>query len=275
MAKQAKMKFLYTLMAVVILFTGCKNEGKEAENNSSMEKNPYGEEKNVLEADSAAIDIHPISHATAVIDWGDHSFYIDPVGGAEAFEGQEKPDFILITDIHGDHMSVETLEGMDLDGVHIIAPQAVVDEMPEELKDIFRALENGATTRVLDFYIEAIPMYNLPEDEDSRHPKGRGNGYIVERNGQRLYIAGDTEDIPEMRELENIEIALIPMNMPYTMTVEDAADGVLAFAPDKVIPFHFRGQDGFADVEKFKKLVNEGNKDIEVELLEWYPNSEE
>ncbi|WP_037322307.1 MBL fold metallo-hydrolase [Salegentibacter sp. Hel_I_6] len=269
------MKFLYTLMAVVILFTGCKNEGKEAENNSSMEKNPYGEEKNVLEADSAAIDIHPISHATAVIDWGDHSFYIDPVGGAEAFEGQEKPDFILITDIHGDHMSVETLEGMDLDGVHIIAPQAVVDEMPEELKDIFRALENGATTRVLDFYIEAIPMYNLPEDEDSRHPKGRGNGYIVERNGQRLYIAGDTEDIPEMRELENIEIALIPMNMPYTMTVEDAADGVLAFAPDKVIPFHFRGQDGFADVEKFKKLVNEGNKDIEVELLEWYPNSEE
>jgi len=268
------MRYLFTLLAAGILFASCKNEEKENQNNTA-EENPYSEGKNTLESDSVDIEIQPISHATAVINWGDASFYIDPVGGAEAFEGKEKPDFILITDIHGDHMSAETLQAMDLEGVHVIVPQAVKDELPEGLNKVLRTLDNGATTKVMDFYIEAIPMYNLPEDEDSRHPKGRGNGYIVERNGQRLYIAGDTEDIPEMRELENIEIALIPMNMPYTMTVEDAANGVLAFAPDKVIPFHFRGQNGFADVEKFKKLVNEGNKDIEVELLEWYPNSEE
>ncbi|WP_372919456.1 MBL fold metallo-hydrolase [Salegentibacter sp.] len=270
------MKYLFTLLAVGILFTGCKNEGNGNQTEDAMEENPYGEGKNVLEADSLDIDIQPISHATAVVNWGDATFYIDPVGGAEAFEGKEKPDFILITDIDGDHMNVETLQALDLENVHIIVPQAVHDELPGEMDDIVRALENGATTRVLDFFIESIPMYNLPEDDpDSRHPKGRGNGYVVEKNGQRLYIAGDTENIPEMRELENIEIALIPMNMPYTMTVEDAAEGVLAFAPEKVIPYHYRGEDGYADVEKFKELVNEGNKDIEVELLEWYPDREE
>ncbi|MBZ9730320.1 MBL fold metallo-hydrolase [Salegentibacter sp. JZCK2] len=269
------MKYLFTLLAAGILFTGCKNEGKDSKTEDATNKNPYGEAKNVLEPDSASIDIQPISHATAVVNWSDATFYIDPVGGAEAFEGKEKPDFILITHTHGDHLSVETLEAMDLDGVYIIVPQSVRDEMPDEMNDIIRTLENGATTRVLDFYIEAVPMYNLPDDADSRHPKGWGNGYVVERNGQRLYIAGDTENIPEMKELQNIEIALIPMNQPYTMTVEDAVNGVLAFAPKKVIPFHFRGQDGYADVEKFKELVNEGNKDIEVELLEWYPEREE
>jgi L-ascorbate metabolism protein UlaG (beta-lactamase superfamily) len=270
------MKYLFTLLAAGILFTGCKNEEKEKQSEDAIsDNNPYSEGKNTLEADSVEIDIQPISHASAVINWGDASFYIDPVGGAEAFKGKDKPDFILITDIHGDHMSAETLQAIDLEGVHIIVPQAVKDELPEELNDIVRTLENGATTRVLDFYIEAIPMYNLPEDPEAYHPKGRGNGYVVEKNGQRLYIAGDTENIPEMKELKNIEIALIPMNLPYTMTVEDAADGVLAFAPKKVIPFHFRGQDGFADVEKFKELINEGNKDIEVEMLEWYPEREE
>lgn len=269
------MKYLFTLMAVGILFTGCKNKENDSQTEDSMSENPYGGEINYLEADTVAIDIQPITHATAVINWGDATFYIDPVGGAEAFEGKDKPDFILITDIHGDHMNAETLQAMDIEGVPIIVPQAVKDELPKEMNEVLRTLENGAITRVLDFYIEAIPMYNLPEDSESRHPKGRGNGYVVERNRQRLYIAGDTEDIPEMRELENIEIALIPMNLPYTMTVEDAADGVLAFAPEKVIPYHYRGEDGYSDVEKFKELVNEGNKDIVVEILEWYPDRKE
>ena len=269
------MKYLLTFLAAGILFVGCKNESKKDENVEAKTEDASEIAQNKTAADTASIDIQPISHATAVINWGEATFYLDPVGGLEAFEGMEKPDFILITDIHGDHMSAETLQAMDLEGVHVIVPQAVKDQLPEELNSVLRTLDNGATTKVMDFYIEAIPMYNLPEDPDAFHPKGRGNGYIVERNGQRLYIAGDTEDIPEMRNLEDIDIALVPMNLPYTMTVEDAADGVLAFAPKMVIPFHFRGKDGFADVEKFKTLVNEGNQDIEVEMLEWYPDRAE
>ncbi|SKB40498.1 L-ascorbate metabolism protein UlaG, beta-lactamase superfamily [Salegentibacter holothuriorum] len=269
------MKYLLTLIAAGILFTGCKNESKIDEDKEAKTENTSEIAQKETESGTTTIDIQPISHATAVINWGEATFYLDPVGGAEAFEGMEKPDFILITDIHGDHMSAETLQAMDLEGVHVIVPQAVKDQLPEELNSVLRTLENGATTKVIDFYIEAIPMYNLPENPDAFHIKGRGNGYVVERNGQRLYIAGDTEDIPEMRNLEEIDIALIPMNLPYTMTVEDAADGVLAFAPKKVIPYHFRGKDGFADVEKFKTLVNEGNQDIEVEMLEWYPDRAE
>lgn len=88
--------------------------------------------------------------------------------------------------------------------------------------------------------IEAIPLYNLPESEDSRHTKGRGNGYVIEKNGKRIYISGDTADIPEMRKLQNIDIALVCMNLPYTMSVEDAADAVLDFTPEKVLPYHYR-----------------------------------
>lgn len=269
------MKYLLTLLAAGLLLTGCKNESKKEKDTEAMTENASEVEQKESASDTTKIDIQPISHATAVINWGNATFYLDPVGGAEAFEGMEKPDFILITDIHGDHMSAETLQAMDLEGVHIIVPQAVKEKLPKEMNNILRTLANGATTKVLDFYIEAIPMYNLPQDSEAFHTKGRGNGYVVERNGKRLYIAGDTEDIPEMRNLENIDVALVPMNLPYTMTVEDAADGVLAFAPKKVIPFHFRGKDGFADVEKFKTLINEGNKDIEVEMLEWYPDREE
>ena len=268
------MRYLLTLLILGILFSGCKNEGKKDENPLVGTENSSEISQQQNQEETTSINITPISHATAVINWGDATFYIDPVGGAEAFEGMEKPDFILVTDIHGDHMSAETLQALNLKEIPVIVPQAVKENLPKELDTILETLENGANTKVMDFNIEAIPMYNLPEDPEAFHTKGRGNGYVLEKNGKRLYIAGDTEDIPEMRNLENIDLALIPMNLPYTMTVEAAADGVLAFAPKKVIPYHFRGKDGFADVEKFKTLVNKGNPEIEVEMLDWYPDKE-
>lgn len=265
------MKHLLGILVLGLLLTGCKNENPEdrEESQAEVEQAPEIDEKDNA---SAAINIQPVSHATAVINWGEAVFYLDPVGGAIAFEGKEKPDFILITDIHGDHLNAETLQALDLEGVHIIVPQAVKEELPEEMDDILRTLDNGGTTRVLDFYIEAIPMYNLPEDDpESRHKKGRGNGYLIEKDGLRLYISGDTEDIPEMRALKDIDIALVSMNLPYTMSVEQAADAVLAFKPKQVYPYHYRGQDGLADVDKFKSLIDEGNEEIEVVQLDWYP----
>ena len=112
-------------------------------------------------------------------------------------------------------------------------------------------------------------MYNLPETEDSRHPKSRGNGYVLNLGGKRLYISGDTEDIPEMRTLQDIDIAFVCMNLPYTMTVEQAASAVLEFKPNIVYPFHYRGKGGLADVEKFQQLVSE-DQEIEVRLRDWY-----
>lgn len=265
------MKFIYTFLLVSLILSGCKNNKKEQAEASSAGVSENTEQQE----DTANIEIEPISHATAVINWQDATFYIDPVGGAKAFEEKKDSDFILITDIHGDHLSTETLQDLDLQNIDIIVPQAVKEKLPGELSVKLQVLDNGGSLNILDFKITAIPMYNLPEKEDAFHVKGRGNGYIVEKDGHRLYIAGDTEDIPEMRNLKNIELALIPMNLPYTMTIESAADAVLAFKPKIVIPYHYRGKNGFADVDKFKSLINKENKDIEVRLLNWYPEKEE
>ncbi len=268
------MKPILSLFLFAILLTGCKNDHREktpAESSKDVAENTTAQE---MSQDSSNIEITPISHATGVFHWGDTVFYTDPVGGAEAFEGQDEPDFILLTDIHGDHMNAETLKALKLGDTKIIVPKAVQEKLPEDLQPNLVVMNNGESRNFMGFKIEAIPMYNIPQSKDAMHTKGRGNGYVLEKNGERLYISGDTEDIPEMRNLKDIDVALISMNLPYTMPVDQAAEGVLAFKPKKVIPYHYRGKDGFADIEKFKELVNEGDKNIEVELLDWYPNSE-
>jgi L-ascorbate metabolism protein UlaG (beta-lactamase superfamily) len=204
-----------------------------------------------------------------VLKWGDTVIYTDPVGGAAAFQGQPAPDLIVVTDIHGDHLSTSTLSAVIGDAA-LVVPQAVKDLLPEGLVSRAQVMKNGENISERDLSIEAIPMYNLPEADDSRHAKGRGNGYVLERDGFRVYIAGDTAGISEMRGLNNIDIAFIPMNLPFTMSVEDAADAVLDFKPKQVYPYHYRGQDGLADVNKFKQLVDAGNEDIEVVLVDWY-----
>ncbi len=264
---------MFTFIALSICLIGCKNENRDSD--AELERGPVGEAAERVERERDSVEITPVSHATAVIKWDETVFYTDPTGGAEAFENMAEADFILITDIHGDHMDPKTLKALNLNNTQIIVPQAVKDALPEDFHGQLIVMNNGESREFMGFNIEAIPMYNLPEDPESRHVKGRGNGYVLEKNGQRLYIAGDTEDIPEMRNLKDIDKALIPMNLPYTMGVEEAADGVLAFRPKQVYPYHFRGQDGFADVDNFKELVNAQNKNIEVVLLDWYPERNE
>jgi L-ascorbate metabolism protein UlaG (beta-lactamase superfamily) len=213
----------------------------------------------------------PIEHATGILRWNNNVIYFDPTGGASAFEGQPAANIILVTDVHGDHLEPETLEAVIGDAT-LIVPQAVKDELPENLAMRAKVLANGASLVEQGLTITGVPMYNRPEAENAKfHAKGRGNGYIIEQDGYRVYIAGDTAGIPEMRALQNIAIALVPMNLPYTMDVEEAADAVLAFKPKKVYPYHYRGQDGLSDVNKFKELVNAGDPNIEVVLANWYP----
>ncbi|MCW5516618.1 MBL fold metallo-hydrolase [Muriicola sp. Z0-33] len=219
-----------------------------------------------------SLKIVPIEHATAIIEWGDITIYIDPVGGAAAFKGQKRADLILITDIHGDHLSLETLEELDNGVAKIIAPRAVAELLPKEFTPLIDVLNNGESKERFGILVEAVPMYNLREEALNFHKKGRGNGYIINLGPQRLYFSGDTEDIPEMRELTNIDKAFICMNLPYTMTEESAADAVLQFKPRQVYPYHYRGRPNISDVNKFKALVNASDPEIEVVLLDWYPD---
>lgn len=209
--------------------------------------------------------IHPIDHATFALDWKGTIVYVDPVGGAKRFEGLPRPNLILITDIHGDHLDVATLSAIATEKTELVAPEAVTEKLPEALQKRTTTLNNGAAKLLLGVRIEAIPMYNLTPDRLKFHSKGRGNGYLLTIGGTRFYISGDTEDIPEMRALKNIDVAFVCMNLPYTMTVEQAASAVREFKPRVVYPYHYRE----SDIEKFAKLVGT-ESGIEVRLRDWY-----
>jgi L-ascorbate metabolism protein UlaG (beta-lactamase superfamily) len=215
------------------------------------------------------LTIQPITHATFVLTYQNKNIYVDPTGGAEAFKGLGAADFILITDIHGDHFDPKTLEGVNTSKTMLIVPQAVADQLPATInKKKLVILKNNDKTTQAGILITAVPMYNLPGTENANyHTKGRGNGYILVIGGKNIYISGDTADTPELRALKNIDIAFVCMNLPYTMDVKSASQGVLAFKPKVVYPYHYRGQ----DTKEFKTLVNAGDKNIDVRLREWYP----
>ena len=206
----------------------------------------------------------PIHHSTFVIQTSEKTIFVDPVGDAEPFASFSSPDIILITHSHGDHLNVELVNKLKTDKTVIIVPKSVYDEL-----GYGEILENGETETYSDMVIEAIPMYNLTEGRLNFHKKGQGNGYVITIQDKRVYITGDTEDIVEMRNLKDIDFAFICMNLPYTMTIEQAASAVLEMKPKVVYPCHYRGVDGFSDIEKFKELVGEDDS-IEVRFLEWY-----
>jgi len=209
--------------------------------------------------------IHPINHATFILSWKDKTLCIDPVGGGKRFDGLPKPDVILVTDIHGDHLNVETLEAVADAKTAIVAPPAVAEKLPEKLRSQTTVLANGEMKSISGVSVEAIPMYNLTKERLSFHTQGRGNGYVITLGDKRVYVSGDTEDIPEMRSLKNIDVAFVCMNLPYTMTVDQAASAVREFKPKIVYPYHYRG----SDTQNFKKLVGQ-DAGVDVRLRDWY-----
>ncbi len=214
----------------------------------------------------AELIVHPINHATFVLGWKGLIIYVDPVGSAARFKELPTPDLILLTDLHSDHLDLATLKALAGENRMVVAPSATVKRLPDALRIWSATLDNGETKTLLGLKIDAIPAYNLTEDRQKYHPKGRGNGYVLSMGQTRVYISGDTEDTPEMRALRNIHVAFLCMNLPYTMTVEQAASAVRAFRPKIVYPYHYRG----SDLEKFKQLVGD-DLGVDVRLRNWYP----
>jgi L-ascorbate metabolism protein UlaG (beta-lactamase superfamily) len=219
--------------------------------------------------------IHPVHHGSLVMTWNNRAIYVDPApapgqdrdaSAAAAFKPFPPPDILLVTDVHGDHLSIPTLMDVIRPTARLVAPQAVVEILPSNpLRGNAMRLSHGRTITVHGIQIEAIPMYNLTKDRLQYHDKGRGNGYVLTIGGKRVYVAGDTEDIPEMRALRNIDVAFVPMNLPYTMTPEQAADAVREFKPKIVYPYHY----GKSDVAEFARLVG-SNAGIDVRVRSWY-----
>ncbi len=221
-----------------------------------------------FDTSAGPVKITPVYHASLEIEAGGKVIVIDPAKPAN-FAGLPQADLILITDIHGDHLDENLLKAESKGGTEVIAPDAVAKQL-KEVK-VTKVLANGEKTTWGGWTIEAIPMYNTtasrgPAPGKLFHDKGRGNGYVMTYGGKRFYFSGDTEGTPEMRALKNIDVAFICMNLPYTMTPEEAADAVKAFHPKVAIPYHYKGQ----DTTVFKKAL-EGTG-IDVRLLDWYPS---
>jgi len=220
-----------------------------------------GPAPDTIPATGGAITIQPINHATLQIAHGGRVIDVDPVAQAN-FGGLPAPDLILITDIHGDHLDPATVAKLKKATTKIVAPAAAAAKLEGAI-----VVKNGETKEVDGISIEAVPMYNLqrgPSAGQLYHDKGRGNGYVVTLGGKRIYIAGDTECIPEMKALKNIDVAFVPMNLPYTMTPAEAAECVKAFKPKIVYPYHYRGQ----KVEDFASALKDSG--VDVRLRDWY-----
>ncbi|WP_111709283.1 MBL fold metallo-hydrolase [Lutibacter citreus] len=233
---------------------------------SNFAQNNYDE----IKTTNGVLKIYPIQHASLVLSHNNKIIIVDPNENSEFYKNFKSPDIILITDIHGDHLNLETLDKIDTSKSIFIVPNAVAEKLPSKYNSKIIVLKNKQGIHRFNYFIQAVPMYNLPEESNSKHPKGRGNGYILNIDNKRIYISGDTEDTTEMRSLQNIDIAFVCMNLPYTMDIYQASSAVLEFQPKIVYPYHYRGKDGLSDVKKFKEMVNSKNSNIKVNLRDWY-----
>ena len=218
-----------------------------------------------LATDQGDVVFHPIDHASFVMSWNGLTIFADPVGNSRIYNGFPDADIILITHAHGDHFSTSTLAAITTDTTTILVPQIVWNGMSQTLRDRTTIIANEETQIIGDVSVEAVPAYNLTPDRLNFHPRGVGNSYVITLGGRRIFISGDTEDVPEMRALEDIDIAFVCMNLPFTMTVDQAADAVIEFQPEIVYPYHSRD----SDVNRFQQLVEEAT-DVKVRLRDWY-----
>ncbi|HOT95641.1 MAG TPA: MBL fold metallo-hydrolase [bacterium] len=201
-----------------------------------------------------------IGHGSLMIQFGPLVTYIDPVSEFGDYSSLPKADLILVTHAHYDHLDPKAIRQISQPATQIIAAPVCREKAPTAT-----FLRNGEKIPVGDLEIEAVPAYNILHkrpDQQPFHPKGEGNGYILRFGGKSIYIAGDTENTPEMKGLKSIDVAFLPMNLPYTMTPEMVADAARAFQPHILYPYHY----GDTDTRKLTDLLR-GEK-IEVRIHE-------
>ena len=233
-----------------------------------------------IPAEEGDIKITPVFHGSIQIEYDGKVILVDPISAGNY---RKKADYILITHPHGDHLDVAAIKKAyrkgtkSKQGTWILALISLTSQMEKEFGGYAFSLGNfakyklGSGSNSLEY--EMIPAYNLvrgPKPDQKFHPKGEGNGYILTLGDKRIYIAGDTEATPEMKALKNIDAAFLPMNLPYTMTPQEAASAVRAFKPKVVYPYHFRYpfDKPNTNVQQFAAALR-GSKS-EVRVLDWY-----
>lgn len=226
----------------------------------SQEQNEPGKfEQDVIKTDPGDLKITCIGHGTLMMELGEKVIHIDPWTKLADYTKFPKADIILITHDHGDHLDSKAIDLIKKADTQILASKSCEGKIEGAV-----ILENGQSKDIAGIKIEAVPAYNIEHkrpDGTPFHPKGNGNGYVITFGKTRVYVAGDTENTPEMKSLKDIGVAFLPMNLPYTMIPEMVADAVRAFKPKILYPYHF----GQTDTSRLVDLLKDV-KDIEVRI---------
>ena len=213
-------------------------------------------EKDVIKTSAGDISITFFGHGSLSVSVGSKIIYVDPVSTYADYSKLPKASMILVTHDHFDHMDVKAIAQLETKSTSVVANSSVVDSLKRGI-----ALKNGEKKTFDGIVVEAVPAYNTSQDKLQFHPKGRDNGYVITINGKRIYVASDTENIPEMSSLKDIDVAFLPMNLPYTMTPQQVAEATRVINPGILYPYHY----GETDVMKFQELLN-NNKKTEVRI---------
>lgn len=216
-------------------------------------------EQDIIATNTGDLKITFIGHGTLMFTFNGKIIHVDPVSREADYTDMPKADIILITHEHGDHLDPKVIKMLRKEDTDLVLTQACAERVDGGI-----TMKNGDVQTVQDLRIEAMPAYNIVHMRSAGnpfHPKGRGNGYIITFGDKRVYVAGDTENTPEMKRLRNIDVAFLPMNLPYTMSPEMVADAAKAFKPGILYPYHY----GRTNTQEIVDLLRD-SKDIEVRI---------
>ena len=252
MSGMAKTSWVLALALLAGAVSAAANQGDRGKTEKQFEED-------IITTEAGDLKITFIGHGTLMFGYQDKILHIDPVSAAADYSKMPKADLILVTHEHGDHFDPKAIQTLRKDQTKILLTKACAEKVPGST-----VVKNGDVLTVFGLKIEAVPAYNIVQKRPNGqpfHPKGSGNGYIINFGQTRVYVAGDTENTPEMKQLKKIAIAFLPMNLPYTMTPEMVADAAGAFQPGILYPYHY----GDTDPTKLVELLKDTPK-IEVRI---------
>jgi L-ascorbate metabolism protein UlaG (beta-lactamase superfamily) len=226
---------------------------------TSIPVNAQTPDKDAFQTSEGLLEIHFVGHGSLFFVFNDLVVHVDPYSRVADYSRLRAADLVLITHEHRDHLDMNALNAIRQERTEIILTEICFSQINEG-----HILNNGESTTILGIQIEAVPAYNIIHLRDNGqpyHPKGNGNGYIIRFGDTRVYVAGDTENIPEMSNLEDIHIAFLPMNLPFTMSPEMLAEAARAFKPQVLYPYHF----GNSDTGRLVELLSD-TPEIEVRI---------
>jgi L-ascorbate metabolism protein UlaG (beta-lactamase superfamily) len=254
MDKMERFLLMTGMLLIVVAVAAGANEGSAAKAQKQFAED-------VIKTDAGDLKMTFIGHGTLMFGYHDKVIHVDPVGREADYAKMPKADLILVTHEHGDHLDPKAIDVLRKEQTKLLVTKACAEKVAGST-----VMKNGDVLTVHGLKIEAVPAYNIAHkrpDGEPFHPKGSGNGYVVNFDKTRVYVAGDTESIPEMKQLKNIDIAFLPMNLPYTMTPEMVADAAQAFTPKVLYPYHY----GQTDPNALVNLLRDSKIEVRIRKL--------